>query len=177
MERHQPLGHRFRRLPEAAGGLVAPLLAGLPRQPVALSACFAIAGLGSEFVRLLERAQDKANPQPHGACRRLEVMSDLGALVETCLAERDGLVLIAGTGSVCVGVRHAGAAREKRSGRRPGRPAGPRQRLLDRPRGACSRAPGARPLRPAGRTLMLVSRRLGVPPQEVAAHLDPPAQG
>jgi len=161
----------FAAFPRRLSGLVAPLLAGLPRQPVALSACCAVAGLGSEFLSSWSAPRIKRILSRYGAVRRLEVMSDLGALVETCLAERDGLVLIAGTGSVCVGVRHAGAgARSVQVGGRGG--------ALDRGSGywiGLKVLGHARRVRdrsaPASRTLMLVARRLGVPPQEVAADL------
>lgn len=156
------------------GSLLNPLLGGLRSEPVDLSACCAIAGFGSGFIRascapLVRRVLGR-----YGVCRRLEMMSDLDALVETCLARRDGLVLIAGTGSVCVAVRHAGGgAVSARVGGRGG--------ALDRGSGywiglkvlkhALAVENGL--ARPSG-ALERVSRRLGVPAPEVAVHLSPP---
>jgi N-acetylglucosamine kinase-like BadF-type ATPase len=37
---------------------------------------------------------------------RLEVTSDAGALLESCFALHDGIVLVAGTGSICLGAKH-----------------------------------------------------------------------
>lgn len=155
-------------------GLLDPLFSGLPSEPVALSACCAIAGFGAEFVRALCAPRIRRLLGGYGVCRRLEVMSDLDALVETCLAGRDGLVLIAGTGSVCVAIRHTGGgAVSARVGGRGG--------LLDRGSGywigleVLKHTLGVRDglARPTG-TLALVSRRLGVPAAEVAALLLPP---
>jgi N-acetylglucosamine kinase-like BadF-type ATPase len=156
------------------GDLLDPLLACLPSKPVDLSVCCAIAGLGSGFIRAGCEPEIRRVLRRHCICRRLEMMSDLDALVATCLEERDGLVLIAGTGSVCVAVRHV------RSGAVSARVGG-RGGLLDRGSGYWI---GVKVLRhalqvrdglarPSG-ALERVARRLGVPAAEVAAQLIPP---
>jgi N-acetylglucosamine kinase-like BadF-type ATPase len=49
--------------------------------------------------------------KPRSAGLRLKVTSDAGALLERFFARRDGMVLIAGTGSICIGAGHAGKRR------------------------------------------------------------------
>jgi N-acetylglucosamine kinase-like BadF-type ATPase len=88
--------------------LLAPLLDPLDPPPSTIRASVALAGAGRPAVRerctriveeiLLARTETVL----------VAVMTDIDALVESCLSGHDGIVLIAGTGSVCVAVKHRG---------------------------------------------------------------------
>jgi N-acetylglucosamine kinase-like BadF-type ATPase len=91
--------------------LVLPLVELLDHPPEAVRACMALAGAGSPAVAAeCKRIAEKAL---RGSARSVSVtvLSDVGALVECYLSASDGVVLIAGTGSVCVAVRHVGSKR------------------------------------------------------------------
>ena len=100
--------------------LVSPLFAGAmgtPRARAQIYACVALAGAGDPAVRRRCRVAIGRVLRRHGICRRLRVVTDAAALVETRLGHRDGIVLIAGTGSICLGVKHArGRMRVVRAG-------------------------------------------------------------
>lgn len=108
----------YREFERRLCSLVEPLLAGLKvglggsprRSPVSVSACLALAGAGNLPVRRRCRAIAGRVIRRHVACRRLTLMTDAEALVRTYLNERDGVVLIAGTGSIAMGVRHRGGS-------------------------------------------------------------------
>jgi N-acetylglucosamine kinase-like BadF-type ATPase len=89
--------------------LLSPLvLSGLGPVPTAgVYVCAALAGAGEPEVRRSCRRSIGGVLKEYGGCRRLRVVTDVAALVEARLGKRDGIVLIAGTGSVCLGVKHA----------------------------------------------------------------------
>jgi len=91
--------------------LLNPLLAQLPSTRAPIYGYFALAGAGRPAVRRRVRGAIGRVLVARCACRRLEVTTDAGALVERYLRERGGIVLIAGTGSICVAVRYAGKRR------------------------------------------------------------------
>jgi N-acetylglucosamine kinase-like BadF-type ATPase len=91
--------------------LVLPLLS-LPGRPIgALHVLAALAGAGRPEPRGLCKDTIKAILRPRCSRLYLTVTSDAEALLEHFFAERDGMVLIAGTGSICLGVKHAGRVR------------------------------------------------------------------
>jgi N-acetylglucosamine kinase-like BadF-type ATPase len=154
--------------------LLHPLLSDAGRRPVALRACVAVAGFGSPSVRARLAPGVRRLLGEYGVCLELELLSDLDALAECCLAARDGVVLIAGTGCACLAARRAG-------GRAASARVGGRGGVLDRGSGywigfqvlrhAIEVREGR--ARPAG-ALAVVSRRLGVPPDRAAEILLPP---
>lgn len=85
--------------------LLAPLLGRLATRAVSISACFAMAGVGKPALRRQCRAIASRVVRPYGTCRHLALTTDAEALARTCLQARNGVVLIAGTGSVALGVR------------------------------------------------------------------------
>jgi N-acetylglucosamine kinase-like BadF-type ATPase len=89
--------------------LVIPLLDRLGDRRGEIRVCAALAGGGRPEIaaacrRILRRAIG-----PRSARTRIRVLSDLDAMVEYFLSKQDGIVLIAGTGSVCAGVKHRSA--------------------------------------------------------------------
>jgi N-acetylglucosamine kinase-like BadF-type ATPase len=156
------------------GSLLVPLLSRLPARQAEISACVAAAGLGSPAYRMLCEPAIRRLLEHHGICWRLELLSDIEALVEAFLDERDGVILIAGTGSVCVAVKHtrAGVVRARVGGRGG---------VLDRGSGywlgfhVLKHAIGVRDgLERSSGTLEVLGRRYGVKAQQVAARLIPP---
>lgn len=95
--------------------LVIPLLEALPGplrgSRVPIYGYFALAGAGKPAVRRKCRNAVARVLKIYGSCRRTHVTTDSGALVERYLKDREGLVLIAGTGSICVAVRRVGGRR------------------------------------------------------------------
>jgi N-acetylglucosamine kinase-like BadF-type ATPase len=90
---------------ERFGALVLPLLDSIEARASSIRACLAVAGCGRpEVARRCERI---VTDMLSGYTPRLRtgVLSDADALVGCCLTETSGIALIAGTGSVCVGVR------------------------------------------------------------------------
>ncbi|MFH1314619.1 MAG: BadF/BadG/BcrA/BcrD ATPase family protein [Candidatus Eisenbacteria bacterium] len=86
--------------------LVIPLLDRLGAGGVRIYACAAVAGAGDPGVaaacrRILGGVIKSRSTRP-----RVRVLSDLDAMTEYFLSEHDGIVLIAGTGSVCAGAKH-----------------------------------------------------------------------
>jgi N-acetylglucosamine kinase-like BadF-type ATPase len=91
--------------------LILPLLESDATPIRSLLALAAIAGAGrreaaAQCARVLETIL-----RPRCSVLRLKVTSDADALLERFFASRDGLVLIAGTGSVCLGVRRRGGSK------------------------------------------------------------------
>ncbi|MFZ1948114.1 MAG: BadF/BadG/BcrA/BcrD ATPase family protein [bacterium] len=95
-----------RRLRSLLGPLFAWLEASSPGRPVEVSACVALAGVGMPSARHRCETAARRTIERHGICRRLVLLTDAGALVEARLSQRDGVVLIAGTGSIALAVKH-----------------------------------------------------------------------
>jgi N-acetylglucosamine kinase-like BadF-type ATPase len=91
--------------------LVSPLLGPLRGSRTPIYAYFALAGVGKPVVRRECRTAIVRALGGHGACRRIKVTTDAGALIERYLEDRDGIILIAGTGSSCMAVRRVGGRR------------------------------------------------------------------
>jgi N-acetylglucosamine kinase-like BadF-type ATPase len=98
----------FRQRAEA---LLLPLL-DLPGRPIgSLRVIAALAGAGRPGPRRLCAAALKAILKPRVKRFSLKVTSDAEALLDRFFYQRDGVVLIAGTGSICLGARHTGNRR------------------------------------------------------------------
>ena len=85
--------------------LLIPLFDQLDDGRVRISACAAVAGAGDPRIAasskgILAKVIESRSKRP-----RVRVLSDLDAMMECFLEVHDGIVLIAGTGSVCAGVR------------------------------------------------------------------------
>lgn len=91
--------------------LVIPLLGRLEAKPDQLSVCVALAGAGSPQVAARCQRIVRAVLRPLARELRVRVMGDAHALVETLLAKQSGVVLIAGTGSICLGTRQTTGGR------------------------------------------------------------------
>lgn len=94
-------------LKERLEDLILPLLK-LPGSSIgSLRGIAAIAGAGQPGPR--EQCRDILRVVLKSRCSNLhiEVTSDAEALLECFFARRDGIVLVAGTGSICLGVKHA----------------------------------------------------------------------
>jgi len=76
-----------------------------------LRAFAALAGAGRPAARQECSSVLRAILKPRSTRLRLKVTSDAGALLERFFARRDGIVLIAGTGSICLGAKHVGKRR------------------------------------------------------------------
>jgi N-acetylglucosamine kinase-like BadF-type ATPase len=97
-----------RAFEERLQALVLPLLDHLDTKPASIRACVALAGAGRAGVaRSCKRTVTKMLTGSVGRTR-VRVLSDADALVECFLHRRSGIALIAGTGSICMGVRHQG---------------------------------------------------------------------
>jgi N-acetylglucosamine kinase-like BadF-type ATPase len=106
---------------ERLRSLVIPLLDQLDDRRIRTSACAAIAGAGDPDVAETSRRILSGVIKSRSARPRVKVMGDLDAMMECFLKEHDGIVLIAGTGSVCAGVRRRGGREIKaRAGGRGG---------------------------------------------------------
>jgi N-acetylglucosamine kinase-like BadF-type ATPase len=97
-----------RRLHSLLGPLFAGLKASPASGPVEVSACLALAGVGRPLARRRCEAIARRAIERYGVCRRLALLTDAGALLEARLGERDGVALIAGTGSIALAVKHQG---------------------------------------------------------------------
>jgi N-acetylglucosamine kinase-like BadF-type ATPase len=85
--------------------LILPLL-DLPGPPIgSLRVLAALAGAGRPGIRAESKRLIRDILDPHCSRLDLRVTSDAEGLLETCLTGRDGIVLIAGTGSICLGVK------------------------------------------------------------------------
>jgi N-acetylglucosamine kinase-like BadF-type ATPase len=93
--------HRLRSLITAVVRTLSP-------RPNSLYACAAIAGAGRPEALAGCEKIIREILVPLGARVHLSVMTDVEALVKACLRQADGIVLIAGTGSICLGVKHKG---------------------------------------------------------------------
>jgi N-acetylglucosamine kinase-like BadF-type ATPase len=91
--------------------LVAPLLGPLRGSRTPIYAYFALAGAGKPVVRHKCRTAIVRALRVYGTCRRIKVTTDAAALIEKYLEDRDGIILIAGTGSICMAVRRVGGRR------------------------------------------------------------------
>jgi N-acetylglucosamine kinase-like BadF-type ATPase len=87
--------------------LIVPLLDLPEEKPKAVRAYAAFAGAGSPRAREICRSTLRAVLEPRSSKLDLKVTSDAEAMLECFFARRDGIVLIAGTGSICLGIRHA----------------------------------------------------------------------
>ncbi len=76
-----------------------------------LRAFAALAGAGRPAARRECSDVLRAILKPRSTRLRLKVTSDAGALLDRFFARRDGIVLIAGTGSICLGAKHVGKRR------------------------------------------------------------------
>ena len=93
------------------GSLLDPLLSRLRKSRVTIDACFALAGAGDPSIaRRCVRAASRVLAE-YGRPGKLFVTTDAGALVDTCLVDRGGVILLAGTGSVCFSVECASGQR------------------------------------------------------------------
>jgi N-acetylglucosamine kinase-like BadF-type ATPase len=91
--------------------LILPLLA-LPSKPVGvLRVAAALAGVGRRAPRELCLRELKAILEPRCLRLHLVVTTDAEALLDRFFDQREGIVVIAGTGSICMGVRHYGRGR------------------------------------------------------------------
>ncbi len=88
--------------------LLPPLLGTLDSVRTPICACFALAGAGNPAVRRKCRAIITGIVREYGRCRYLRVISDAEALLQAFEGKRGGIVLIAGTGSICLGLRRSG---------------------------------------------------------------------
>jgi N-acetylglucosamine kinase-like BadF-type ATPase len=107
-----------RRLHSLIGPLFAGLKASSAGLPVEVWACLALAGVGRPFARRRFESVARRAIERYGICRRLALLTDAGALLEARLSEGDGVVLIAGTGSIALAVKHRGG---RSGGAGPGR--------------------------------------------------------
>ncbi len=90
---------------ERFGALVLPLLDSLQMRASSIRACIALAGCGRPDVAGRCEQIVTGTLSRYTSRLRTRVLSDADALVRCCLAEKSGIALIAGTGSICVGVR------------------------------------------------------------------------
>ena len=100
-----PLDVGYREFEKRLRSLLLPLLKPLRDSRIDLCVCAALAGAGdpevrAECTRILRRVIG-----PLSASRGIRVLTDLDAMTEYYLSEHDGIVLIAGTGSVCAGLK------------------------------------------------------------------------
>jgi N-acetylglucosamine kinase-like BadF-type ATPase len=98
--------------------LTLPLLEPVEPPPSAIRASVALAGAGNREVRKACRRIVEEILRAHVPAVKVMVMTDVDALVESCLSGLDGIVLIAGTGSVCVAVKKRGRGRGRTRGKR-----------------------------------------------------------
>ncbi len=93
--------------------LILPLLRKIRPQPETIKATLALAGAGSREMRVHcgKLARDALGRS--GATVKVRIMADVDVLVEALLEGEDGIVIVAGTGSVCVGVRHESGGLQK----------------------------------------------------------------
>jgi N-acetylglucosamine kinase-like BadF-type ATPase len=159
--------------------LVGPLLATLPAPADALRlhAVAAMAGTGSRPVMKRCKASIERLLKPCGCRFRLEVLTDVAALARTCITGPAGIVLIAGTGSICLGVG-------QRRGRRFTARVGGRGSFLDEGSGSVL---GLAVLDAALATLErrmeeallveLICDRYGLAPHEIPRRFLPPVRG
>lgn len=97
--------------------LVLPLLDSLEVRPSSIRVCVALAGCGRPDIARGCRTIVTGMVSEFTSKPRVSVMSDADALVRCCLTGKGGIALIAGTGSVCVGVRRrAGRTLTRRIG-------------------------------------------------------------
>ncbi|MFH1221054.1 MAG: BadF/BadG/BcrA/BcrD ATPase family protein [Candidatus Eisenbacteria bacterium] len=85
--------------------LLAPLLGCLPDNRVPVYACFALAGAGKPSIRRRCRVIILRVLRERARCGHLDVTTDAHALLARFRGKREGIVLIAGTGSICLGMK------------------------------------------------------------------------
>ena len=86
--------------------LIQPLLKQSRPRPRSISAIIALAGAGSKPMKTYCAKLARGVLARSGAKVRVRILGDVDVLVEALLKTTDGIALVAGTGSVCVGVRH-----------------------------------------------------------------------
>ena len=92
-------------LEERVRSLVHPLLNRLGDRQAEIRACAAFAGAGEPAIATACRRILRRVIGSRSRLAGIRVLSDLDAMMEYYLSEHDGIVLIAGTGSVCAGLR------------------------------------------------------------------------
>jgi N-acetylglucosamine kinase-like BadF-type ATPase len=85
--------------------LVMPLLESASRPPRLFRVVAAVAGVGRPDACEICRSALRSVLEPGYSVLKMKVITDAEALLECRFAGRDGIVLIAGTGSVCLGMR------------------------------------------------------------------------
>jgi N-acetylglucosamine kinase-like BadF-type ATPase len=162
-----------RRMRELCIPLISPLRnPGLEHAP--LNAVAGIAGAGEPGMMSGCKAILESILKPYGSSLRLRAMTDVDALAWACIGEGSGIVIIAGTGSICLGVG-------RRDGRRITWRVGGEGSFCDEGSGSIL---GLRVLNAAmravesdcGQTMLvrLVCERYGIEPQEIRPHFVPP---
>ena len=95
---------------EGLTSLVVPLIQASSLGLRSIRVCAAVAGAaGPVASKMCERSVARALA-PHVRILGIEVLGDADAMVRAFLAHEDGIVLVAGTGSVVVAVKHAGSS-------------------------------------------------------------------
>jgi N-acetylglucosamine kinase-like BadF-type ATPase len=98
----------YRAFETRLNSLLSPILADLGRVPGPIRACVALAGVGRQSVAARCKAITRDLLKSLGWRPYVMVMTDADLIIESYLKGRDGIALIAGTGSICVGVRQGG---------------------------------------------------------------------
>jgi glucosamine kinase len=110
-----PIDVGFAEFGQRLCSLLGPLLERFPEAleggPRTIHVCAALAGAGKPAVRRRCRAMIVRALKAYGSCGRIRVTTDAEALLEKYLGDRDGVVLIAGTGSICMAARRVGGRR------------------------------------------------------------------
>lgn len=99
------------RLRSLVGPLVGPLVSRPKTRPIPIYAYFALAGAGKPALRRACRKAIARVLSRYATRRSIRVATDVAALGERYLRNRQGIVLIAGTGSICVAVGRSGGRR------------------------------------------------------------------
>ena len=100
-----PLDVGYRVFESRTRSLLIPLLDQLDDERIRVSVCASVAGAGDPAIartckRILLGVIGSRSIRP-----RISVMGDLDAIMKSVLKTHDGIALIAGTGSVCAGIR------------------------------------------------------------------------
>jgi N-acetylglucosamine kinase-like BadF-type ATPase len=110
-----PIDVGFAEFGQRLCSLLGPLLERFPEASAGgartIHVCAALAGAGRPAVRRRCRATIVRALKAYGSRGRVRVTTDAEALLERYLEDRDGMVLIAGTGSICMAARRVGGRR------------------------------------------------------------------